>query len=63
MIPNEINNNEATQYIGKMVWAMFPDSKTKIHARLIEIKELSYTLYCGVHNRQFEAQHIARIEE
>jgi hypothetical protein len=45
-----------------LVWAIFPKTKTKIHARLIEqLPDGKYVLYCPVHNNLFEADEIKEI--
>lgn len=46
----------------KLVWALFPETKIKSHARLIEQQgNGEYLLYCPVHDKLFTAKEIRDI--
>lgn len=51
------------KYRGKVVWAMFPETKTKSHARLLDFKDGKFVMKCGVHNNVFECSEIAEIDD
>ena len=59
-----IDKNNLEKYIGRLVWACFPDTKTKSHARLLGyvIRASQYKLKCGIHNNVFYAPEIKEIE-
>lgn len=45
-----------------LVWAVFPETKTKSHARLVETKpDGEHVLYCPVHDKLFTAKEIREV--
>ena len=55
-----IEEKDVSNYIGKVVFACFPDNMTKINARLKAYDESrkEYVLHCAFHNREFRCKHI-----